>query len=160
MSTLKPGLGKRDVRKGALAVSPTLTSSQVGRGAGKLSDGCVEPQKQGQAHSYPFLGSKAPVRGVVTPFRKPEHWWEATMPSNLKFPPSVEVKRVIAAAIRAGIEIGSIEIHPRKITIHSRAENAPAISVYDLLKMSEGRDTALVRHTDRQSGAQRKKSGT
>lgn len=35
------------------------------------------------------------------------------MPTNLKFPSTVEIKRVIAAAIRAGIEIGSIEIHPR-----------------------------------------------
>ena len=34
-----------------------------------------------------------------------------------KFPPSVEIKRAIAAAERAGIEIGSIEIHPRKIII-------------------------------------------
>ena len=30
------------------------------------------------------------------------------MPSNFKFPPSVEIKRAIAAAIRAGVEIGSI----------------------------------------------------
>lgn len=33
------------------------------------------------------------------------------MPNNPKFPGSVEIKRVIAAASRAGIEIGSIEIH-------------------------------------------------
>jgi hypothetical protein len=39
---------------------------------------------------------------------------------NLKFPPSVEIKRAIAAAERAGIEIGSIEIHPRKIIITAR----------------------------------------
>jgi|GEM_PF-2089136 len=82
------------------------------------------------------------------------------MSSNLKFPSSVEIKRVIAAAVRAGIEIGLIEIHPRKITIHSREEIAPATSDYDLWKMSEGRDTSLVRHTDKQSGAKREKSAT
>ena len=37
--------------------------------------------------------------------------------TNIKFPPSVEIKRAIAAAERAGIRIGSIEIHPRKIII-------------------------------------------
>ena len=42
------------------------------------------------------------------------------MPSNLKFPPTVEIKRAIAAAERAGISIGSIEIHPRKIVIHPK----------------------------------------
>jgi hypothetical protein len=80
------------------------------------------------------------------------------MPSNLKFPPTVEVKRVIAAAIRAGIEIGLIEIHPRKIIIHPKEQNADPISDYDIWKMSEGRDTSRVRHTDKQSDAQRGKS--
>jgi len=42
------------------------------------------------------------------------------MPIAPKFPPTVEIKRTIAAAERAGIEIGSIEIHPRKIIIHSK----------------------------------------
>jgi len=40
------------------------------------------------------------------------------MSNNLKFPPSGEIKRAIAAAERAGIEIGSVEIHPRKIVIN------------------------------------------
>lgn len=39
---------------------------------------------------------------------------------DLKFPPSVEIKRVIAAAERAGIIVTSIEIHPRKIIIFVR----------------------------------------
>ncbi|HEV7233335.1 MAG TPA: hypothetical protein VGN36_03745 [Sphingorhabdus sp.] len=39
------------------------------------------------------------------------------MPGELKFPSSVEIKRVIAAAERAGIRISSIEIHPRKVII-------------------------------------------
>ena len=82
------------------------------------------------------------------------------MPSNSKFPPTVEIKRVIAAAIRAGIEIGSIEIHPRKIIIHPREKNAPQISDYDIWKMTEGHDSSLVRHTDEQSGAQRGKSSS
>lgn len=36
---------------------------------------------------------------------------------DLKFPPTVEIKRAIAAVERAGITISSIEIHPRKIII-------------------------------------------
>ena len=39
------------------------------------------------------------------------------MPQNIKFPPTVEIKRAIAAAERAGIQIGSVEIQPRKIVI-------------------------------------------
>lgn len=43
---------------------------------------------------------------------------------NMKFPPTVEIKRAIAAAIRAGIEIGSIEIEPQKITIYPQKSAA------------------------------------
>jgi len=75
------------------------------------------------------------------------------MPSNQKFPSTFEIKRVIAAASRAGIEIGSIEIHPRKIIIHPKKENAPALSDYDIWKISQGRDSSLVRHTDEESDA-------
>lgn len=82
------------------------------------------------------------------------------MPSNLKFPPSVEVKRVLAAAIGAGIEIGSIEIHPRKIIIYTKEQNAPPLSDYDVWKLSEGRDTSRVRHTDQESGAPPGKSSS
>lgn len=39
---------------------------------------------------------------------------------DLKFPPSVEIKRAIAAVERAGITIGSVEIHPRKIIVIAR----------------------------------------
>jgi len=81
------------------------------------------------------------------------------MPSNLKFPSSVEIKRVIAAASRAGIEIGSIEIEPRKITIHPKERNASPITDYDIWRISEGRDSSRVRHTDKPSGAQREESG-
>lgn len=45
------------------------------------------------------------------------------MSNEIKFPPSVEIKRAIAAAERAGIHIGSVEIHPRKIIIYSRDPN-------------------------------------
>jgi hypothetical protein len=82
------------------------------------------------------------------------------MPNNPKFPSSVEIKRVIAAAVRAGIEVGSIEIHPTKITIYPREKDAPTLSDYDLWKLSEGRDTSRVKHTDEQSGAQRGKSSS
>jgi hypothetical protein len=79
------------------------------------------------------------------------------MPSNSKFPPTVEIKRVIAAAMRAGIEIGSIEIHPRKITICSREGNAPEVTEYDIWKMSQGQDTQRVTHAVKESDALPKK---
>ena len=66
---------------------------------------------------------------------------------------------MIAAAIRAGIEIGSIEIHPRKIIVHSNEKNAPEISDYDLWKMSQGRDTQRVRHSVKETDALPKKRG-
>lgn len=75
------------------------------------------------------------------------------MPNNPKFPPSVEIKRVIAAAMRAGIEIGSIEIYPRKITIHPKEKNSPQVSDYDIWKMSEGQDTERIRHADKKTDA-------
>jgi hypothetical protein len=82
------------------------------------------------------------------------------MSNSLKFPSSVEIKRVIAAAVRAGIEVGSIEIHPTKIIINPREKNEPQLSEYDLWKLSEGRSTSRARRIDKQSGAQRGKSGT
>jgi hypothetical protein len=75
------------------------------------------------------------------------------MPSTLKFPPTVEIKRVIAAEERAGIEIGSIEIQPRKITIHPKEENEDPNTEYDRWKMREGQDTERVRRTDSESDA-------
>lgn len=84
------------------------------------------------------------------------------MPSNPKFPSSLEIKRVIAAASRAGVEIGSIEIHADKITIRSRdPADLQGLTEYDLWKMSRGEDTDRVKHVDKQSdalpGKQRKK---
>lgn len=82
------------------------------------------------------------------------------MPKNLKFPPSVEIKRTIAAVTRAGIEIGSIEIHPTKITIHPRNVTDERLGAYDLWKLSEGQDTQLVKHADEESvGLPRKPRG-
>lgn len=78
------------------------------------------------------------------------------MPSNTKFPPAVEIKRAIAAASRAGVEIGSIEIHPNKIIILPRDpndKNAPELSEYDLWKMSSRQNTESVRHVDGKSDA-------
>lgn len=75
------------------------------------------------------------------------------MPSNLKFPPSVEIKRVLAAARRAGIEIGSIEIHADKITINPKDPTEPELGAYDLWKMSLGENTERVKHTDTESDA-------
>ena len=80
------------------------------------------------------------------------------MPSNPTFPSSVEIKRVIAAAARAGIEVGSIEIEADKITIHPRDPgNAPGLSEYDLWKMSQGQNTDRVKHVDKESDALPKK---
>lgn len=64
------------------------------------------------------------------------------MPNDLKFPPSVEIKRAIAAAERAGIRISSIEIHPRKIIIFadSRNDEQPKELTYSEWKAKQ-RDT-------------------
>jgi len=62
------------------------------------------------------------------------------MSSNLKFPPSVEIKRAIASAQRAGVEIGSVEIHPRKIIIFARDpdEQKPKQITYAEWKAAQG----------------------
>jgi len=76
------------------------------------------------------------------------------MPSNPKFPSSTEIKRVIAAASRAGVQIGSIEIHSDKITIHSRDPADPlALTEYDLWKLSHQKDTDRVKHVHEESDA-------
>ncbi len=59
------------------------------------------------------------------------------MARPLKFPSSVEIKRVLAAATRAGIDIGSVEIHPAKITIYPRHEDAPALTDYERWKLTQ-----------------------
>jgi len=70
----------------------------------------------------------------------------------------VEIKRVIAAASRAGVDIGSIEIHPRKIIIHPRDDAQPsAASEYDMWKMSRRENTDLLRYADEKSAALPKK---
>ena len=80
------------------------------------------------------------------------------MPSNPKFPSSVEIKRVIAAATKAGIEIGSIEIHLDKITIHSRdPADSQGFSEYDLWKMEHREATDRVKLVGNQSDALPKK---
>lgn len=61
------------------------------------------------------------------------------MPNELKFPPSVEIKRAIAAAERAGIRISSIEIHPRKLVIFAdgRTDEKPKELTYSEWKVSQ-----------------------
>lgn len=51
---------------------------------------------------------------------------------DVKFPPTVEIKRTIAAAERAGIRIKSIEIHPRKIIVFAidSNEEKPTMETY------------------------------
>ena len=62
------------------------------------------------------------------------------MPHNVKFPPSVEIKRAIAAAERAGIQIGSVEIQSRKIIIVARVtfEEKPTQLTYLQWKQLHG----------------------
>lgn len=61
------------------------------------------------------------------------------MSNDIKFPPSVEIKRAIAAAERAGIQIRSIEIQPRKIIITTRnpADAEPKELTYSEWKLSK-----------------------
>ncbi|WP_430446598.1 hypothetical protein [Sphingorhabdus contaminans] len=61
------------------------------------------------------------------------------MSNNMKFPPSVEIKRAIAAAERAGIQIRSIEIQPRKIVIVARdsTEEEPKRQTYAEWKVAQ-----------------------
>lgn len=76
------------------------------------------------------------------------------MPSSQKFPPTAEIKRVIAAAARAGIEIGSIEIQSDKITIHPKDRSDPGVlSQYDLWKLSDRENTDRVKHVNKESEA-------
>ena len=58
----------------------------------------------------------------------------------LKFPPSVEIKRAIAAAERAGIRVKSIEIHPRKIIIYAvdLIDEQPRQLTYSEWKAAQG----------------------
>jgi len=77
--------------------------------------------------------------------------------TNPKFPGSVEIKRVIAAVTRAGIDIGSIEIQPRKIIIHPKEEGASPISGYDIWKVSQHQNTDRVKHSVEKSDALPKK---
>lgn len=58
---------------------------------------------------------------------------------DVKFPPSVEIKRAIAAAERAGIRVKSIEIHPRKIIIFAAepGEEKPMEQTYAEWKASQ-----------------------
>jgi hypothetical protein len=61
------------------------------------------------------------------------------MSNEIKFPPSVEIKRAIAAAERAGIQIGSVEIQPRKIIIVARnpADDEPKELTYSEWKATQ-----------------------
>lgn len=58
---------------------------------------------------------------------------------DVKFPPTVEIKRAIAAAERAGIRVKSIEIHPRKIIIFAAdaTEEKPKEQTYSEWKAAQ-----------------------
>ena len=78
---------------------------------------------------------------------------------NLKFPPSVEIKRAIAAAIRAGVDIGSVEIHPRRIIIHAKSQLAKDTpeSAYDRWSAGEERVAPIMRQLGEVSDSSSKK---
>jgi len=61
------------------------------------------------------------------------------MANEIKFPPSVEIKRAIAAAERAGILISTVEIQPRKIIITARnpADDEPKSLTYSEWKAAQ-----------------------
>lgn len=80
--------------------------------------------------------------------------------SSLKFPPTVEIKRAIAAVERAGVQISIVEIHPRKIVIHAVTKDETKISPYDLWTQSEGGRKHLGAKADKKSDAKLTKSST
>ncbi|MBK9004291.1 MAG: hypothetical protein IPM41_10635 [Sphingomonadales bacterium] len=55
----------------------------------------------------------------------------------------MEIKRAIAAAERAGIEIDSVEIHPRKITIHSRKKDEPELTYAEWKKRQQTQNRSV-----------------
>ena len=57
-------------------------------------------------------------------------------------------------AMRAGIEIGSIEIHSDKIIIQPKnTTDLRGLSEYDIWKISRGENTSRVEHVDQESDA-------
>lgn len=71
------------------------------------------------------------------------------MAKIVRFPPTVEIKRVIAAASRAGIAIGSVEIHPTRVLIHVRepGDTRPE-EAYDRWKLSVGQNPQRGKQVD------------
>lgn len=47
--------------------------------------------------------------------------FEDYMNRHVKFPPSNEIKRILSAWTKAGLPIGSVEIHEAGMTIHPQA---------------------------------------
>jgi len=74
------------------------------------------------------------------------------------FPPTAEIKRVIAAAERAGINVASIELQPGRITLHARPrpEVTSTLTAYDIWKMSDR--PPPVRRSDAKTDAPPEKS--
>lgn len=51
--------------------------------------------------------------------------------AQVKFPSSPEIKRVIAAARNAGVQIGSVDIRADGVTIHPLVENHAGMTPYE-----------------------------
>lgn len=49
----------------------------------------------------------------------------------MKFPASPEIKRVLAAARKAGVEIGSVDIRFDGVTIHPPTQSQSGMSAYE-----------------------------
>ena len=53
---------------------------------------------------------------------------------QMKFPSSPEIKRILAAVEKAGIEIGSVDIRADGVTIHPPTQSQSEMSPYEKWK--------------------------
>ena len=52
----------------------------------------------------------------------------------MKFPSSPEIKRVIAACKKAGLEVGSVDIRADGVTIYPPSQNQAGMTAYEKWK--------------------------
>ncbi len=50
------------------------------------------------------------------------------MPADVKFPSTPEIKRVLLTLAKIGVDMGSVEVEPRKITVHPPPAPAYVVS--------------------------------
>lgn len=59
------------------------------------------------------------------------------MAGAVKFPPSTEVKRMIAAVKKAGLEIGSVDIRADGVTIYPPSKSEAGMTAYEKWKAAD-----------------------